>query len=215
MKKLLQSSGYRRIVQVIFCLLLFPILSSACKKGDTGPAGTTGSKGDPGVPNVMYSDWFTPTSFVKTVSFGLNRLSFDKAATQITQPVIDSGAVLVFGKLNGYVPSIWPTDQTAQFPIIITYLSGTTIENDTWSALRSVGNLRISFVNDNNLYGSVATTHQFRYIVVPGGVKINAAGFHLKKGSTQTNGAGVATSQESSWNALTYEEICSALNIPE
>ena len=62
---------------------------------------------------------------------------------------------------------------------------------DTWSAYASVGNLKIRFINDKNYYSTIATNHQFRYIIIPGG---------------EPAGRG---------RSLTYEEICKKYNIPE
>jgi hypothetical protein len=138
------------------------------------PVNLKGPKGDPGTANVIYSDWFTPPTYTKTVVFGLNTLTYNLAEPKITQAILDQGVVVVYAKLNGYVPSVWPTDQVSQLPIAINYLSGTTSEVDTWSGLYSVGNVQISFKNNNNLYGSLATTHSFRYVIIPGGVKISS-----------------------------------------
>ena len=62
---------------------------------------------------------------------------------------------------------------------------------DTWSAYASPGNLKIRFVNDKNSYPSIATAHQFRYIIIPGGIPA---------------GRGLP---------LTYEDVCKRYNIPE
>ncbi|MEO3405103.1 hypothetical protein AAFN85_14440 [Mucilaginibacter sp. CAU 1740] len=142
--------------------------------GATGAVGATGPKGATGTANVIYSDWVTPPTYTKTVVFGLNTLTYNIAEPKITQAIIDQGVVVVYAKLNGYVPSIWPTDQVSALPILINYLSGTTPEVDTWSSLYSLGNVQISFKNNNNLYGSLATTHSFRYVIIPGGVKLSS-----------------------------------------
>ena len=94
----------------------------------------------------------------------------DIAASAITQSILDQGAVLVYGKLNGYNPVIWPTDQVSELPIAITYMSGTTPNLDTWSGLASLGSIRISLTSSLNAYGSISNAHQFRYIIIPGGV---------------------------------------------
>ena len=204
-----------KLLSLLFCL---SVVFTGCKKGDTGPAGPAGAAGPTGPagsPNVQYSDWFMPPTYTKTVVFGLNQLNYDKAVAAITQPVLDSGSVLVYGKLNGYVTSVWPTDQVSQLPIVVQYLSGTTAESDSWSALITAGNLRISFTNNNNLYGSLATTHQFRYIVIPGGVKLTSSHNTEKQGSTETNAIGSGSAAIRNWKDLSYGEVCAALRIPE
>lgn len=173
-----------------FLFFMVAILIAACAKtGPEGPAGPQGAQGTSGAvgaqgpagtagatgtANVIYSDWFTASAYSLSVDFGINNIYYDKAAAGITQIILDSGVVLTYGKLNGYVSIIWPTNQVAQLPITLVYQqSGTQI--DTWSAYATVGNLRINFTNNNNLYTNtgLATTHSFRYVIIPGGVPGN------------------------------------------
>jgi len=165
----------------------------SCKKGDVGPQGPQGPQGEqgvPGVPNVIYSEWFTASPWKKDTVFGVWGFNYSKPAPGITQQVLDSGSVLTFGKLLGYTSSVWPTTQVSQLPILLTYYQGS-IMTDTWSAYATVGNLRIKFVNDKNDYAAIATTHRFRYIIIPGG----------RPGGRS--------------RPLSYEEICKKYQIPE
>lgn len=155
---------------------------SSCKKGDAGP---------PGSANVMYSPWFTPPAYKKDTLFGIYGFSYDRPAPEITQHALDSGTVIVFGKLLGYNPAVWPASNVGQLPITVTYIQSGATQQDTWSARLSPGNLRIRFINDHNIYNNIAVQHQFRYIVIPGG---------------QSTGR---------QRQLTYEEICERYNIPE
>jgi len=134
------------------------------------PINLKGAKGDPGTANVIYSDWYTPATYAKTTIFGTINFTADIAATKITQAILDNGAVLVYAKLNGYNPVIWPTNQVSALPIAINYMSGTTPNLDTWSALCTVGNVRISLTSSTNAYSNISNAHQFRYIIIPGGV---------------------------------------------
>ena len=169
----------------LFSILCIVVLTMThCKKGDTGPAGPAGSA------NVTYSDWFTASPWTKDTVFSVYGFNYNKAAPAITQQILDSGAVLTFAKLSGYNTLIWPTGSVGQLPINLTYQSGNTM-TDTWSAQATVGNLRIRFVNDKNQYNVISNVHQFRYIIIPGGVK----------GGRRAN--------------LSYEEICREYNIPE
>jgi hypothetical protein len=166
-----------------------------CKKGDDGPVGPIGSKGDTGAAgangtngatgatgpggatgtaNVIYSDWFTPTSYTKTTVFGTSNFTYDKAVAQITQAILDKGTVLVYGKMSGYNPIIWPTDQVSVLPVVINYMNGTTPEIDTWSARVTLGKIQIGLTNNNNVYGSISNAHSFRYVIIPGGVHTTA-----------------------------------------
>ena len=63
-----------------------------------------------------------------------------------------------------------PGANLVPLPVTLTYVQGTTM-TDTWRGIASAGNLRIRFVNDHNYWTSISTAHQFRYVVIPGGVK--------------------------------------------
>ena len=158
---------------------------SSCQKGETGPKGATGSA------NVVYSDWFTPAAYTVTTVFGIKDFDYTKAAPGITQTVLDSGIVLTYGKLLGYNTAVWPAGQVSQLPILLTYVQGTT-QTDTWSALATVGSLRIDFVNSANFYTSISTSHSFRYIIIPGGVH----------GGRQMD-----------FHSMTYAQVCDYLQI--
>jgi hypothetical protein len=138
--------------------------------GATGTNGATGSTGATGTANVIYSDWTTPLIYTKTTVFGTTHFSAIIPASKITQAVLDNGTVLVYGKLNGYNPVIWPTDQVSVLPIEITYMNGTTQNIDSWSGLVTLGNVTIDLASSSNAYGSIANAHQFRYVIIPGGV---------------------------------------------
>jgi len=134
------------------------------------PINLKGAKGDPGTANVIYSDWITPSTYTKTTVFGTVYFTADIAASKVTQAILDQGTVIVYGKLNGYNPVIWPTDQVANLPISITYMSGAVSNIDIWSALGTVGSIRISLTSSTNAYSSISNAHQFRYVIIPGGV---------------------------------------------
>jgi hypothetical protein len=157
---------------------------ASCKKGDAGP------QGQPGTANVIYSQWFTASPWKKDTVFSVYGFNYSKAAPEITQQVLDSGTVITYAKLVGYNVLVWPATQVGQLPINLTYQQGT-IMTDTWSSFATAGSLRIRFVNDKNYYPSIAATHQFRYIIIPGGQPAGRA------------------------RTLTYEEVCKKYNIPE
>jgi len=122
-----------------------------------------------GTANIHYSNWITPATYAKDTIFGSVHFDANIAASLITQNLIDKGSVLVYGKLDGYNPVIWPTNQVSQLPILINYMSGTTPNLDTWSANVTVGNIQIDLVSSLNAYGSISNAHQFRYIIIPAG----------------------------------------------
>ncbi len=138
--------------------------------GTSGSTGATGPTGATGTANVIYSDWITPASYTKTTVFGTIDFTYNITASKISQAILDNGTVFVYGRLNGYNPVIWPTNQVSALPIIITYLNGTTSNIDTWSALSTLGNIQISLESNTNAYSSISNAHSFRYIIIPGGV---------------------------------------------
>ena len=202
------------------------VLITACQKGDTGPAGPagaagstgaagpTGATGATGTANVIYSDWFTPATYVKDTVFGIWGFNYDKADAAITQKIIDSGTVITYGKLDGYVTSVWPTAQVAALPIIITYLDGSSPNIDTWSSLITPGNLRIRLVSSLNAYGSISNAHKFRYVIIPGGVKSTTA---YKQGAISSSGKQISAADLNAvvqnYQQMSYAEICQRLGI--
>ena len=197
---------------VFFAFLL--LLLQACKKGDTGDPGTPGKDG---AANVIYSAWFKPDVYIKDTLFNVWGFKYNKSAPDITQSMLDSGTIITYGKLLGYNPLIWPTTQVATLPILLTYNTGS-VTPDTWSALVTVGNLRIRLVNDKNIYSSISNGHEFRYIIIPPGKKATL--------SVRRSGDGVvpAVSTVSDFSVrkvitdhehMTYSEVCRLLNIPE
>ncbi|HEY4063593.1 MAG TPA: collagen-like protein [Puia sp.] len=183
-------------------IVLASVLIVSCQKGDAGPtgpvgpAGPTGATGTKGAANVIYSSWFTPAAYTKDTVFGIYGFSYTKATTDITQAVVDSGTVLTFGKLDGYNPVIWPSAQVSLLPISITYLDGSASNIDTWSAFVTAGNLKIRLVSSLNAYGGISNAHQFRYIIIPGGIKSTVAS--------------VKPIQQ-----MSYSEICRRFGVPE
>ena len=210
-------------------VLLFLLLSwamVACQKGNTGPAGATGpagptggngAQGPAGTANVIYSQWFDPSTYVKDTVFGTWGFYYDKATTDITQQVVDSGTVITFGKLDGYVTSVWPTAQVAMLPITITYMDGSSPNIDTWSALITPGNLRIELTSSLNAYGGISNAHKFRYVVIPGGTKCAVASIKpgLGKGNASLPTNADLEEVKQNYRQMGYAEICQRLGIPQ
>lgn len=197
----------------------------SCSKGDQGPAGpagpagaqgATGTQGPAGSANVIYSQWFTPPTYVKDTVFSIWGFYYNKATTDITQQVLDSGMVLTYGKLDGYNTLIWPTNQVAQLPITVTYIQAGT-QTDTWQAYATPGNLRITFVNDNNYWTGISNAHQFRYIIIPGAKKSTVAG--IKPGIFYSNGrkldGNAVNGVVQNYKQMSYEQVCQRLGIDE
>lgn len=163
-------------------LALIVIFSPSCTgdDGEMGPPGisgingTNGVDGEDGNANVMSSDWFRPPTYNLSTGFGdIKLLDHDEPASEITQEIIDTGVVLVYGNLKGYTTTIWPLNQVALLPITLMYGQSPT-NIDTWTAILSAGNIKIRFINNNNTYSSISTTHEFRYIIIPSSDAISA-----------------------------------------
>lgn len=214
------------LTKTLAVALTLTVLITSCKKGDTGPAGPagaagsagaagpTGATGATGTANVIYSDWFTPATYIKDTVFGIWGFNYDKADAGITQKIIDSGTVITYGKLDGYVTSIWPTAQVSALPIIITYLDGSSSNIDTWSALVTPGNLRIRLVSSLNAYGGISNAHKFRYVIIPGGVKSTTA---YKQGAISSSGKQISAADLNAvvqnYQQMSYSEVCQRLGI--
>jgi hypothetical protein len=185
--------------------------------GCSGKDGPTGPQGPAGNANVSYSPWFTPSRYDTATVFGTMNFSYIQAAPQITQAVMDNGVVLTYGKLSGYDTRIWPATQVGLLPITLTYVQGVT-QIDTWSAYPTPGNLRITFVNNTNLYSwaTINTLHSFRYVIIPGGASANivaSSGISANRAvSANVAGPGYTRAQLQS---MSYEEIRRVFNIPE
>jgi len=179
---------YAKLLLPCVSIVILALAAPSCKKGDTGPAGPAGTA------NVIYSDWFQPATYTKDTVFGIWGFSYTQPAPGITQAVVDSGTVIVYGKLKGYNTLIWPTDQVANLPISLTYIQGTTM-TDTWTGLVSAGQVKIRFVNDHNFWTSISNAHMFRYLIIPGGKK--------------------ATASTANLTHMSYEQACNTLNIPQ
>jgi hypothetical protein len=160
--------------------------------GPTGPQGPEGPRGETGSANVIYSDWFIPDSYETRDGFsGLRQLYYDQAAPQIDQDILDMGVIQVYAKLNGYASSFDMNNKVIQLPYVVIY-SPTTTEFDQWGYRATEGNLRITFENNKNTYTSIATTHEFRYVLIPG-----------------------AINNKSAVNYADYEEVRKVFNIPD
>ena len=147
--------------------------------GANGANGATGAKGDTGTANVIYSAWITPSSYLSSTAAGITHLDADIPAAQITQAMLDSGSVQVYGKLTVYDTTVWKAGQVSQLPISVTFRNRNQTYIDTWSALVTVGNVRIDFVDDRNFYTSLTPTSQFRYVIIPGAVLAGVTKHHI------------------------------------
>ena len=81
----------------------------------------TGGDGIDGDSNVMYSDWFKPSSYTLSDGFGgIKQFDHNEAASEITQDILDTGVVLVYRNLAGYGTTIWPENNVPLLPVTVT-----------------------------------------------------------------------------------------------
>jgi hypothetical protein len=182
------------LLQLLIACMLMTVVSCG-KNGTVGPQGSTGPIGQTGsttTTNVIYSRWYTPSSYTEDAGSGTYQFYTDIAVLNITRDTLEKDTVLVYTKTDGYNPVLWPTNLVSQLPISVTYEEGTTLYTDTWSAVVTPGNIRIEFVDNRNLYAGLYYAHKFRYIIVRRGV--HAIG---------------------SINTKNYEQVKQALHLPD
>ncbi|HEY8398337.1 MAG TPA: hypothetical protein VIK80_10370 [Flavihumibacter sp.] len=190
-------------------MLLFAIISVvACSKGKEGPVGPQGPQGPQGpigTANVIYSDWFKPNTYTATTAFGTRYLSYEQNAPAITEDILNTGTVIVFGKLHGYNENIWPRQQISAMPITIMFMQANVMNIDNWTALVTVGKITIRLVNSTNTYITINNSHEFRYVIIPGGQGLGVVDPRLEMIQDQIkNGIQVD-----------YRELAELANIPD
>lgn len=180
------------------------MLVTSCKDGAEGPQGSEGpqgvqgaqgekgDKGDPGVANVIYSEWtgFVTTNWELVTEFGRQTRIYEIAEPAITEDIMNTGVVLVYLKFGG-APSPRPLPYTG-------FVTTTAKDQHLWFRLATSA-IAIVFHNlgDNLDPGSIGTSNQYRFVIIPGGVPVNgriSAGNELD---------------------LSYQELCRRYQIPE
>lgn len=174
--------------------------------GPTGPTGPQGPQGPAGTANVIYSAWFTPAQnggwVDTTISGNSQQKKFNKTAPGVTLSILNSGVVLSYVKLfpdglGGTTTSI------RQLPY------SNPGAQDEYMNLSYVGSITFAHVS---YIGAIvppsSSTLEFRYVIIPGSV--SGGRFAVKaaeiKGTVYT---------ESQLKAMSYQQICSLLNIPK
>ncbi|MBM3415333.1 MAG: collagen-like protein [Bacteroidetes bacterium] len=173
--------------------------------GPAGPVGPQGPQGPAGTANVIYSPW---TNFVtgnwgalQTV-FGIDQRRYLITAPGATQTMIDQGVVLVFVRFVGVA------NTTYQLPLVESIAGGGGTQHMQYTT--TVGTITIRFFNSNGVGdpGTFGGSNAHRYVLIPGGV----AGGRTAEKACEINGQ-VYT--ESQLKAMTYQQVCSLLSIPQ
>lgn len=164
-------------------LLAFTLFFVSCSKtGPVGPAGTTGAagaqgpagtaglpgpKGDTGTANVIYSPWLNVTFQVNTATnpttgkLDTTGYSAQIAAIKLTDSIVKTGEIKVYVNLG--------SDSTSdQFIAPLPYFDGSIIINPYFAS----GTIQlISNINVSSYVSNTYNHLQYRYILIPGGVR--------------------------------------------
>jgi hypothetical protein len=131
-------------------------------QGVTGPTGPAGVSATGTSINVIYSDWFTPLIgdwqkiSEKSYLYRINEV-------KITQDIIDKGVVLAYSRQFSNGPAYL-------LPMMLETSTGLT--NYNISVILGKVNFLFSELLDTQ--GKPATGLQYRYVIIPGGVKSRA-----------------------------------------
>ena len=139
--------------------------------GPAGPTGPTGSQGSSGTAggsgtgtaiNVIYSDWFTPL-FVDWQKISEKNYIYRINEVRITQEIIDRGVVLAYSRQFSNGPAYL-------LPMMLETNSGLT----NYNISVVLGKVNFLFSELLDIQGKPATGLQYRYVIIPGGVKSRA-----------------------------------------
>lgn len=130
--------------------------------GATGPSGSTGTGGGTAT-NVIYSDWVTPVIAdwqkvtEKNYIYGITE-------SKANQEIIDKGVVLAYSRQTLGGPAYL-------LPLMLETSSGLT----NYNISITIGKINVTFVELLDIKGKPATGLQFRYVIIPGGIKSRAS----------------------------------------
>jgi hypothetical protein len=162
----------------LLLILIVPMLMVAsCKKGDVGPAGETGtdgekgdkgdkgdkgSTGSTGTANVIYSDWILATNFRDTIADNSNLKAADLKAPQLTTAMLNNATFLIYFNFGGGVYTLPYTSNAGGKLNTISF----------WPRVKHFIITRFSADNANGV--ALSSFLQYRYVIIPGGIKATA-----------------------------------------
>lgn len=171
----------RSVSWLLLCIALFAF-------GCEGPEGPRGPAGPAGTANVIYSEWFNPDTWTSVNYFGVAERQFTMSTPELTQEIIDNGAVLVYMRFAGIAPQI------NQLPVTVADV------NYRFLFRAQAGSITVAFYSVSNPGtdpGAIPSSNVVRYVLIPGGVLDEI---------TQLNG---------SIDSMPYGELCDLFGICE
>jgi hypothetical protein len=128
----------------------------------------------------------------------------------ITQELINSSVVLVYGNLGGYPAQIRQPGKIELMRLLVSYMRGNNPRTDVWSGMPIPGKMLILLTNPDNEYDPYgnAKGHEFRYFFVP---KYNpdAVGKKPAEGSSNL----LAKYTEADLRNMSYEQFIAAAGL--
>lgn len=180
---------FRSVSWLLLCLALVGL-------GCSGEDGARGPAGPPGTANVIYSDWYSPTTWVAATVFAVHERSYTMTAPLLTQDIIDHGVVMVYMRFVGLNPEV------NQLPILLADV------HLSFFVRAQAGSIKAVYYNVNTPGTDptiVPPENLVRYVLIPGGVLADVA---LSKGMTGEKLAG-------SLRSMPYAEVCRMFDISE
>jgi len=174
-------------------LLCVALVTFGCAKGDTGP---TGPRGATGSANVIYSDWYSPSTWDAETEFGIAQRTYTMTATSLTQEIIDGGVVQVYMRFVGLNPAI------VQLPFVIPDVGYSMYFR------AAAGSIKVVYYNPAARTTTpviLPSTNQVRYVLIPGGAL--AASMQADGSTCEQEIAGL--------KSMSYSEVCRKYNVPE
>ncbi len=168
-------------------LVCIALVTLGCAKGDRGPTGPAGPRGPVGTTNVIYSEWYSPATWVLETQFGIVFRTFTMTTTSLTQAVIDNGVVLVYIRPIGLNPAI------LQLPQVIGEYS--------FQHQSQAGSIKVLYcltATPASDPGVIPPGNQVRYVLIPGGVLDAVA----------SADGGTRDQLTTSLKSLSYADVC-------
>ena len=166
MKHIMKINGWSII-------LLLNVLLIGCSaedgaigpQGEQGPVGPTGPVGQDGNSGVIVSEWFGPDGQIGINNSYTIYAEFERNIVDVPPNILDTGTVLVYARLDGFVPEVWPAGHVTQLPITIS----TRIQNHHFTYYFSDNTLKIRYRQDPLEEDLFPVDSRFRYVIIPPG----------------------------------------------